>query len=158
MSKNRQFLHNFGQAQRLCYWLLLPIVLAGCGTEPVDDEARIRQRVADMVNATEAKELGEVMAPVAEEFLGNQRIRKTNLKGLVLLHFRRHKNLHVFVNDLEVILEAEQARVTCNVVLAGRNQTLPERARVLNLTSNWEKRDDDWFVVSAQWKDPLLDL
>ena len=100
----------------------LGLMLNAC-TEPVDDEARIRQRVAEMVTATEAKELGEVMDPVQEDFLGNKRIRKANLRGLVLIHFRRHKNVHVFVNDLEVVLNNDEAEVTCDVVMAGRNKT-----------------------------------
>ena len=137
---------------------LVALLLMGCGSDPVDDEARIRQRVDEMVKATESKELGDVMQPIAEEFLGNKQIRKANLKGLVLLHFRRHKNLHVFVNDLEVVLKDQKAEVTCNVVMAGRNQTLPERARILQVTSNWEKRDDDWFVVSASWEDPIMNM
>lgn len=143
------------------------LLLSGC-SEPVGDEARIRQRIAEMESATEAKQLGDVMQPVHKGFLGNKRIRKVNLKALILLHFRRNKNVHVYINDLEVVLMASntdvsktdvrEAKVTCNVVMAGRNQTLPEHARVLQVTSVWKKIDDDWFVVSASWKDPLLDL
>ena len=171
MPKVRQNLHKFTSEQNISsfgakfniwaltqYVLILMTFLAvGC-SEPVDDEVRIRQRVDDMVKATETKELGDVMEPVHKDFLGNKRIRKANLKGLVLLHFRRHKNVHVFVNDLEVVLMQGEAEVTCNMVLAGRNQTLPEQARVLQVKSMWEKIEDDWFVVSASWRDPLLDL
>jgi len=138
--------------------LLASLLLLSACSEPIDDEVRIRQRVAEMVTATEAKELGDVMEPVHEDFLGNKSIRKANLRGLVLLHFRRNKNVHVFVNDLEVILNSnhDEAEVTCDVVMAGRNKTLPEIARVLQVTSVWKKIDDDWLVVSASWKDPFL--
>ncbi|MGD8925806.1 MAG: hypothetical protein PVG20_03080 [Thioalkalispiraceae bacterium] len=143
---------------RVAWMLALALILLSCGGEPVDDEARIRQRIDDMVKAAEAKELGNVMEPIAEEFLGNKRIRKMNLKGLVLLHFRRHKNVHVFVNDIEVVLKHKKAEVTCNVVMAGRNQTLPESGRILRVTSIWEKRDDDWYVLSASWEDPIMNM
>ena len=169
MFKFRRNLHNFiaapiwtGAAKSVNQFTFLLLGLIGLGlmlnacTEPVDDEARIRQRVAEMVTATEAKELGEVMDPVQEDFLGNKRIRKANLRGLVLIHFRRHKNVHVFVNDLEVVLNNDEAEVTCDVVMAGRNKTLPDNARVLQVKSAWKKIDDDWFVVSASWKDPFL--
>jgi len=171
MSKIRHYLHIFTPEQKISIYparfnamawsmsglILMAFLVIGC-SEPVEDEVRIRQRIDDMVKATEQKELGEVMEPVEKDFLGNKRIRKANLKGLVLLHFRRHKNVHVFVNDLEVVLEGLSAKVTCNVVLAGRNQTLPEQARVLQVKSVWKKIEDDWFVVSASWRDPLLDL
>jgi len=170
----RQNLHNFansgvrGTAPKtmnlVCCWLGLllsaGLLLIGC-SEPVDDAVLIRQRVAEMETATEAKQLGDVMQPVHKDFLGNKRIRKANLKALVLLHFRRNKNVHVYINDLEVILqdaEVGEAIVTCNVVMAGRNQTLPEHARVLQVSSIWKKIEGDWFVVSASWKDPLLGL
>ena len=175
MLKTTQILHNFTQGThfldfpglwrvnwrvslRLAWPLIMAFVLLACGNEPVDDEARIRQRIDDMVKAAEAKELGEVLEPIADEFLGNKRIRKINLKGLVLVHFRRHKNVHVFVNDIEVVLKDKKAEVSCNVVLAGRNQTLPERARILQVNSSWEKRDDDWFVLSASWEDPIMNM
>ena len=158
------------------YWLGLLLaagfVLIGC-SEPVDDEVRIRQRITEMENATEAKQLGDVMQPVDKDFLGNEIIRKVNLKALILLHFRRSKNVHVYINDLEVVLlsgepeakdldgsEAKitEAKVTCNVVMAGRNKTLPEQARVLQVVSIWKKIEGDWFVASASWKDPLRNL
>lgn len=145
----------YSQGMTLLVASLMMLVTVSC-SEPVDDEARIRQRIDDMVKATEAKELGDVMAPVHQDFLGNERIRKANLKGLVFMHMRRHKNVHVFVNNLEVVLKGAEAEVTCNVVLAGRNQTLPEQARVLQVTSIWKKIEDDWFVVSASWRDPFL--
>lgn len=137
---------------------LFATVLVACNGEPMDDEARIRQRIEEMVVATESKEPGKVLEPVHQDFLGNQRIRKANLRGILLLHFRRHKNVHVFVNDLEVTIKGLKAEVSCNVVMAGRNQTLPERARVLQVQSLWRKIEDDWQVVSASWQDPLLNF
>ena len=176
MYQFRRNLHNFANREIWVFlfsrthlttfliWLLVSValLLTAC-SEPVDDEVRIRQRVAEMVNAAEARELGDVLEPVHDDFLGNKRIRRVNLKGLVLLHFRRNKNIHVYVNDLEVVLKGDEAdvreaKVTCNVVMVGRNQTLPEHARVLQVTSVWKKIEDDWFVVSASWKDPLLGL
>jgi ketosteroid isomerase-like protein len=138
-------------------WLIFgTLALLGCNGEPMDDETLIRQRIDDMVAATEAKELSKALEPVHEDFLGNQHIRKANLRGILLLHFRRHKNVHVFVNNLEVSVKGREAAVACNVVMAGRNQTLPERARVLQVQSTWKKIGDDWQVVSASWEDPLL--
>lgn len=176
MSIFRQNLHNFANnrirvaghstGRLVACWLGLllstGLILVGC-SEPVDDELRIRQRIAEMEAATEAKQLGDVMEPVQKDFLGNKRIRKVNLKALVLLHFRRNKNVHVYINDLEVVLQGaeadvREAKVTCNVVMAGRNQTLPDHARVLQVSSIWKKIEGDWFVVSASWKDPLRNL
>ena len=146
---------KFAQNHILLLMLLAGLHLFGC-SEPIPDETRIRQRIAEMSTATGAKELAAVMEPIHEDFLGNERIRKANLKGLVLIHFQRHRKVHVFVNDVDVVLKGEEAEVTCNVILAGRNELLPEQGRVLRVTSQWKKIDDDWFVVSASWRDPLM--
>ena len=141
--------------------IILGIFVIAC-SEPVDDEAQIRTRIASMVASTEAKELSSVLDPVHKDFLGNGRIRRANLKGLVLLHFRRNKNVHVIVNNLEVELEntpePNRAKVKCNLVLAGRNQTLPETGRVLQLESAWQKAGGEWFVISAKWRDPVANF
>ncbi len=128
--------------------------MVGC-SEPVDDEQQIRDLVAQMVKGVETKELSQTLAPVHEDFLGNKHMRRANLRGVILVHNRRHKNLHVFVNDLNVTLDGDMAQVTCNVALAGRDKILPERGRILKVESRWQKLDGEWFVMEANWKDPL---
>lgn len=146
---------KFARIHILLAGLLAAVILAAC-SEPIPGETRIRQRIDAMSAATGNKDLSAVMAPVHDDFLGNERIRKANLKGLTIVHFQRHKNVHVFVNDIEVVLTGDTAEVTCNVVLAGRSSMLPEEGRVLRVTSQWKKLDDDWFVVSASWRDPFI--
>jgi len=146
---------KFAQFHILFLLLLGGLCLGSC-SEKVPDETRIRQRIDAMSTATGKKDLSAVLEPVHESFLGNEHIRKINLRGLLVLHFQRHKNVHVFVNDVEVVLRGGTAEVTCNVLLAGRSSMLPEEGRVLRVTSQWQKIDDDWLVVSASWRDPLL--
>ena len=145
---------KFAHGHTLLVLALATLLGVGC-SEPLPDEARIRQRIEAMSTATADKNLSAVMAPIHEDFLGNQRIRKANLRGLVLIHYQRHKNVHVFVHDVEVKVSGDAAEVTCNVILAGRNELLPEQGRVLKVTSEWTKLDDDWQVVSASWHDPF---
>ena len=134
---------------------LSALLWLGC-SEPVPDEARIRQLIEQMAIATREKDLSGVLTPIHEDFLGNERIRKANLKGLVFVHFQRHKNVHVFVHDVEVVVTGLEATVTCHVIMAGRNELLPEQGRVLKVTSQWQKIADDWQVISASWHDPLM--
>ena len=140
--------------------IMLGYFVISC-SEPIDDETQIRTRIDSMQTATEAKELGNVLAPVHKDFLGNARVRRINLKGLILLHFRRNKNVHVLVNNLDIVLadspEPKTAKVICNVVLLGRNQTLPETGRVLTVESEWQKEEGEWFVVRAKWRDAIAD-
>jgi ketosteroid isomerase-like protein len=143
------------QRHRIGLLALSVLLWVGC-SEPLPDEARIRQRIETMSAAAGDKDLARVMAPIHDDFLGNQRIRKANLNGLVFVHFRRHKHVHVFVNDVQVSLRGETAEVNCNVILAGRDQLLPEQGRVLQVISQWKKIDGDWMVMSASWQDPFI--
>ena len=143
------------QRHRISLLALTALLWAGC-SEPLPDEARIRQRIELMSTATANKDLSEVMAPIHEDFLGNERIRMANLKGLVFVHFRRHKHVHVFVHDVQVSVNGTTAEVSCHLVLAGREQVLPEQGRVLQVTSQWKKIDGDWWVMSARWQDPFV--
>jgi len=135
--------------------LILAFALAfgGC-SGPVDDEILIRARVAEMGAAAETKAIQTLLKPVHKTFLGNKQLRKANLRGRIRWYFQRHKNVHILINDLEVVLDekdAHQATVRFNLVLAGRNQTLPETARAYKVESRWHKDDDEWFVMSATW-------
>lgn len=138
----------------------LVLGLAAC-SEPVDDKSQIRARVAAMETASEARDLSAALEPVHDSFVGNKRISKPNLRGLLLLNFRQNKNVHVLVNGLDIIVDKNakplSANVKCNLALAGRDGSLPKAARVLQVESVWQKHGDEWFVVSASWRDPLVD-
>lgn len=130
------------------------LLIYGC-SEPPDDEQLLQQALKKMEKAAESKVSTDILDYLAEDFMGNQQFRKANIKGMLFLHFRRHKNVHIFLHDVEIQLRGQQATVHCQVILAGRGEKImPEQARILEIESIWQKRDGDWRVVSASWKDP----
>lgn len=141
------------------YWFSLLLLLGwqvGCNA-PVPDETRLRQVIADMEKAVEAKQTGPILDYLADDFLGNKAYRKANIRGMLLLHFRQNQHIHVYLRIADLAIKGEQARLTCQVVLAGRGEKIvPERGRVLVIHSVWRKRDGEWRVVQASWNDPLL--
>ena len=63
----------------------------------------------------------------------------------------------MFVHNVGIELDDNrEATVRCHVILAGRNELVPEQGRVLKVTSQWKFIEDDWYVINASWKDPLL--
>jgi len=141
------------------YWfsfLLLFGVLAAC-SEPIPDETRIRQTISDMEKAAEAKQSGPIMDYLAEDFLGNHVYRKANIRAMLLLQFRQNQHIHVYLRITELSIKHAQAQLTCQVILAGRDEKIvPERGRVLDIHSDWEKREGKWQVVRARWQDPFF--
>ncbi len=141
------------------YWitfLLIYGVLAAC-SEPASDETRLRQAIADMEKAAEARQTGPILDYLAEDFLGNQVYRKVNIRAMLLLQFRQNRHVHVYLRITELTIKGAQAQLTCQVILVGRGEkVIPERGRVLVIHSDWEKRDGEWRVVTAHWNDPLF--
>ena len=136
--------------------ILLTLLLVTACSEPIPDEVRIRQRIEAMAQATVDKDLDAAIEPVHEDFLGNSYMRKINLKSMLRVSFYRYEKLHAIVQGIEVSVNGEEAEVKCNVVLAGGQEFIPERGKVLRVKSKWQKIEGDWFVVSASWRDPLL--
>lgn len=139
-------------------WITLSVlvgVVAACSTPP-SDETRLRQAVAAMEKAAEAKQLHPILAYLGDDFLGNRIYRKANIAGMLLYQFRRNQHVHVFLHITELTIKADRAQLRCEVLLAGRGQqVVPKRARVLVINSDWQKRDGEWRVIRARWKDPF---
>jgi hypothetical protein len=141
------------------YWFTLLFVcglLAGC-SEPPSDEALLRLAIAQMEKSAEAKEIRPILAFLADDFLGNKRYRKANIGAMLLLHFRQNQHIHVYLHIVELGIQGDQAKIQCQVVLAGRDEKIvPNRARILLIDSDWQKRNGEWKVVKASWKDPYI--
>jgi hypothetical protein len=141
------------------YWITLFLVfgwLTAC-SEPPSDEIQLRQAVAIMEKAVEAKQSGPILDFLSADFQGNTAYRKANIRGMLLLHFRRNQHIHVYLRIASISIKDNQAQMQCQVILAGRDEkVLPQRGRVLVIDADWEKRDGHWRVVKAHWKDPLL--
>lgn len=141
------------------YWftLLLVFGLNTSCSKPESDETRLRQTIADMEKAAEAKQIRPILAFLTDDFLGNKVYRKANIGGMLLLHFRQNQHVHVYLHIVELKIKDEQAQIQCQVVLAGRDEKIiPQRARILVIDSDWQKRDGEWQVVNAHWKDPFI--
>ncbi len=145
------------KSEVLVTYLLCGLLLVSCSAPP-DDEQYIHQSMQRIEVAAEAKSSKDILDYLAEDFLGNKALRKANIKGMLFLHFRRHKNVHVFLQGVSVAVTGDSAQVSCKVILAGRqDRVVPERAKVLEIKSRWQKRGDEWLIVEANWKDPLLE-
>lgn len=140
------------------YWftLLLVFGLVAACTEPLPDETRLRQAIAEMEKAAEAKQAGPILGYVAGDFLGNKAYHKADIRAMLLLNFHQNQHIHVYLRVVELTIRAGRAQLTCQVILAGRGEkVVPERGRVLEIKSDWEKRDGEWQLIRARWKDPL---
>jgi hypothetical protein len=144
--------------KRIVHWFTLCALLvlaSGCNRQS-SDEQRLRQAVAAMQTAAEARELRPILDYLAEDFQGNGRYRKANIGGMLLLQFRQNRHVHIYLRITGLRVTGDRATIRCRAILAGRDEKIvPERARVLEINSEWQRRDGEWRVHKATWDDAL---
>lgn len=131
--------------------LLVAVGLSSCGGD--DPETRLRATIDAMEAAIEAREPGDFVAHVAEDFSGgggqfDRRTLRTYLAGQMM----GGESISVTLAPLDVTLH-EGGRATVRVsalVLGGR--FLPERGEALEIVSGWRLEDGEWRCYTADWK------
>lgn len=134
--------------------LLVILGLAACSRTP--PEARLRERIAEMQQALEAREVSGFMAGVAGDFAGGSGLDRTGLRNLVRVQVLRHAAIGVALGPLDVSLHGERATVTFSVMATGGSGgLLPDSARPWAVESHWRDGDDGWQVFHAEWEPAL---
>lgn len=136
---------------RPCVWLLVALLVAGCGKPATEPEARIREALAAAETAAENGDFDALAGWVARDY-GDAagRDRRTlllNLRGLLMRYPRLE--LIVTVREIEV-LSPQLATVRLDVLSAGAGpHGLSADAFPLTLSL----RDDGrgWRVTRAEW-------
>jgi hypothetical protein len=86
----------------------------------LDPEGQVRAMVAEMVAATEKRDLAAMLEPVAESFKGPGGIGKQELKGIFLSQVMRGNAAGVFNPELEVTMtHDEHAQIRGRFIFVG---------------------------------------
>lgn len=132
---------------------VLCLLLAGCGRE--DAEQALRDDIASLQAALEARDAGAVADLLAEDFVGNDGLDRDGARRLAAVYFLRHRDIGVTLGPLDVRLQGNHATVRGTAVLTGgRGGLLPERGRMRDVTSGWRREGDRWRMTSLSWDTP----
>ena len=130
--------------------LAVATLLAGCAGAPAEE--RLRERIAAMESAIEAREVGPFMEGIAGNFIGEGGADQRQLRALLAAQTMRNAEIGVLLGPLDLSVEGDQARVAFKLVLTGgAGGLLPERAQAYDVDSRWLDGDDGWQVVTADW-------
>jgi hypothetical protein len=131
--------------------LLLICGLAACARAPA--EQRLREALAGLQAAVEAREVSPAMEHVAEDFVGNEGLDREGARNLLRLMVLRHQSLGLSLGPYEIELHGERATVRFTAVATGGSGALiPESARVWNVETGWREDGGEWRLISAQWR------
>ncbi|QDS15929.1 nuclear transport factor 2 family protein [Xanthomonas arboricola] len=130
---------------------ILVVALSGCTRAA--PEQRLRATLEAMHQAIEAREIGEAMAPVAEDFVGEQGLDAAGLRRLMQLQMLGNRRIGVTLGPVDVQLRDDTARVRFTALLTGGSgHWLPEQAQTYQVTTGWRLQDGDWQLTHAQWE------
>ncbi|NIJ95064.1 ketosteroid isomerase-like protein [Xanthomonas campestris] len=116
-------------------------------------EQRLRATLETMHQAIEARDIGEAMVPVAEDFVGDQGLDAAGLRRLMQLQMLGNRRIGVTLGPVDVQLHDDTARVRFTALLTGGSgRWLPEQAQTYQVTTGWRLQDGDWQLYHAQWE------
>jgi hypothetical protein len=129
-------------------------VLAGCSAPP--DEAALRDRIAGLQAAVEARDADTLLDAVDPEFGGPEGMDRDGLRRYATLMLLRQQNVGVVVGPVEVALHGDRASASFDAVVSGSNRFLPEGVEARRVETVWRRDGDEWVLVSADWSKPAL--
>ena len=128
--------------------------LASCSPEP--PEARLRERIAGMQQALEAREVSGFLEGVADDFSAAAGMDRKGLHNLLRVQVLRHAAIGVTMGPLDVRLHGERATVKFSVMATGGSGgLLPDSAHPWAVESDWRDGAGGWQVFRAEWE-PML--
>jgi hypothetical protein len=135
--------------------LVFSTALPGC-SPALPDEERIRALLQGMTQALEERETSKVLAPLAEDFVGETwDLDVRALRMILRREMLAHDRLRARLFDIDVdLLSENRAQVSFQVLLTGGSGLFPSEGRWFQVETGW-RLDDEWQLISARWEDVI---
>lgn len=137
----------------LTAWLVL--LLGACSVS--DREQQLRQQIRALQEAIDRRDVGDVEALLADDFVGNEGMDRRGARQLAAAVFLRHREVAARIGPVEVELRGQDDAVARFQVLAtgGSGGVLPERGQAYQVETGWRLVDGEWKLRNASWKPAL---
>lgn len=129
------------------------MLLAACHRTP--PEQALRDTIAKMQAAGEARDVDALFEPIAEDFAGSEGMDRKAFRRYLTLMSMQNKRVGVGLGPIEVKLFGDRATATFNATITGGQGFLPEQAQVYAIETGWRRDGDEWKLISATWKPQL---
>jgi ketosteroid isomerase-like protein len=142
------------QAYALIACVLLS--LAGCHRTPA--EQAIRETIAAMQKAGDAHDVGGVIAPMSDDFVGTgdeagEPLDRKGFERFLRLLQLRESDLRAHLGPITVALQGtDHATADFTMAVTGGSGLLPDDGRIEQVHTGWRLQGSDWKLISAEWK------
>lgn len=133
------------------------IAMALCACTRTTPEQRLRDTVAALQAAVEARNAGDIRQVLADDFVGPEGLDREGAVRMAQAMFLRHRDIGVAIaGPLQVRMQPDHATVRFETALTGGSgNLLPDAARLYSVETGWRLDDGDWRLTSASWKPRL---
>lgn len=138
------------KAHRLAVAGLMLWLLAGCAKD--DAVVALQHRAERAIAAVSARDHGEIMDLLADDFGGPEGMDQEGASRLARLYFLRFRDISLLAGPLEVAVNGERGSVSFVALLAGgRGGLMPEQAQAWQVKTDWRRDGGDWLMIAADW-------
>jgi ketosteroid isomerase-like protein len=131
--------------------MMMTLVLAACARLP--DETQIRQAIAAMQAAAEARDASGVLDRIADDFSGQRgEVDRAALSRIVKIEFLQREGVGVSIGSIEIALDGDRATATFAMTLTDRSQRwIPGGGETYDVVSGWRRDGRAWVCYNATW-------
>ena len=135
--------------RRILVTAVLLACLPACGGRP--SEAALRERIDALEAATEAGDASSYDDLLADDFIGNDGIDRTQAKRLLQAMKLRHRNLRATLGPVALRIDGDRATAEFTAAASGGPGVLPETVQIYAVRSGWRFEQGAWRLTSADW-------
>lgn len=136
--------------KQACLFLLATTLAACAGDTP---EQRLRDTIAAMAEAVEAKDPGGFIEHVSDDFDGDHgQFDRRSLRAFLTAQMMRKQSLGVTLGPLDVKVQGDRATVRVDAIVTGGEGLIPDSGEHLDIESGWKLVDGEWVCYVAELK------
>jgi len=133
--------------------LAAALLLPACKHTP--PEQALRETIAKMQAAGEARDMDALFDPIAEDFAGAQGMDRKEFRRYMTLVSMRQASVGVTLGPVDVKLFGDRATAKFTAAITGGPGFLPNQAQIYEIETGWRLEGDDWQLISARWQEKL---
>jgi hypothetical protein len=129
--------------------------LPGCRRTP--DEVQVREAIASIGHAAETNGASDVVAPLSDDFSGNDangvgELDRRALANIVRLFALRGEHIGVTIGPITIEHRGERMVATFTATLSSGSHLFPDQLGVYQIESGWRSEGGKWRCYTASWK------